>query len=309
MATPVNIFLTQDSTPIPGASVYAFDPENGYAFMASATTDDQGQAALLLPGSTSPGRLYELRLFKIGMAFANPKQLRVLEPVSAPDSNDFDVPGFLVGAFGIPANPRLCRCVGRLLNYSQQPVYDAVVRVMADVHLIKKAPKIVDGALISVDRMETRTDNAGFFVFDLIRTGEYFITFSGETDRLWNIKVPDQPSFNIVELIHPQPLNLAWGMVGNSLGLSVGSSIELPVSMRFSDDITRITDLYQWLEFTNSDPDIIDVVFGSNGALRIQAKAPGTASITPNLKPDLMPVRVPDYNLGDTLPMQVTVVP
>ena len=307
MAVPVNLFVKQGSDPIATVEVHLFDPDLNGLFIASASTDADGRAAFLVPGTDDPGKLYEARFFKVGVRFDNPKRIAVLEPVVG-TTNDFDMSGFLVGDFGIPSNPRLCRCVGRMLDYSEQPVRNAVVRVTTDAYLLKKTPKVVDGILISPEVMETRTDSSGFFILDLLRTGEYFVAFSGEMDKLWNIKVPDLPSCNIAELVHPQPLVMSWGMTGNALSLSVGVSVDLPISLLFSDSIIRTEALYDWIEFMNSDPDIIDVHF-SGSILRVTGKAAGSAVITPSAKPDLFPVRLPTYSLGATEPLNITVLP
>lgn len=304
MAVPANIFVKQGSEAVAGVEVQLFDPALNGLFVASATTDADGRAAFLVPGNT-----YEARFFKVGARFSNPKRLIVMEPVTPPDTNDFDMQAFLVGDFGIPANPRLCRCVGRMLNYSGQPVRDAVVRVSTDAYLLRKSPKVVDGNLIAPERMETRTGEDGFFVLDLLRTGEYFITFSGETDKLWNLKVPDLPACNVTDLIHPHPVQMSWGVTGNDLSVAIGATTDLPISMLFSDDIIRSSELYNWVEFTNSDPDVIDVIFFSGSTLRVTGKKAGTASITPNIKADLFPVRLPAYSLGDVAPMNITVTP
>lgn len=309
MAVPVNVFVTAESVPVQGVEVHLFDPALSMLFVASAMTDAAGKAAFLVPGAATPGKQYEVRFFKIGYVFPNPRLIEVLEPASPTISNDYDVLGEVVGDFGIPANPRLCRCVGRMLNYSQQPVRNGLVRVTANVHLPKKTPKIVDGMLVATEVMETRTDNEGYFFFDLIRTGEYFVTFAGETDQLWNIKVPDLSSFNIVELMHPQPLVMSWGMTGNLLVVGVGATVELPLTLLFSDNIIRTELLPAWVEFMNSDPDVIDVLFVNGNTLRITGRVPGSAVVTPNVIPGLLPARIPDYNLGPTEPLQVTVAP
>ena len=309
MAVPVNIFVTRASMPDVGVTAQLFDPDLGLLFVAEAISDAQGRAAFLVPGAPSPGKSYEVRLFKIGTVFPNPRAIQVLDPVVAPATNDWDVAGQPVGNFGVPTDQRLCRCVGRLFNYSRQPVVNGVVRVLTDVELFKKNPKVVDNDLISAESMETRTDHEGYFVFDLLRTGEYFIAFSGEIDKVWNFKVPDRSSFNIVDLIHPYPLSLSWGMTGNVLVMGAATVVELPITVAFSDDIVRTTELYQWIEFLNSDTAIIDAVFSGGNTLRITSKIPGSAVITPSVIPGLFPKRVPDYNLGATQPLQVTVTP
>ena len=309
MAVPVDIFVTQGVLPIAGVTAQLFDPALGLMFVAEAVSDAQGRAAFLVPGAATPGKDYEVRLFKVGTIFPNPRLIQVMEPVVAPATNVWDVNGEATGLFGTPADQRLCRCVGRMFNYSRQPVRDAVVRVSTDVELLKKNPKVVDGALIAPERMETRTDSEGYFLFDLLRTGEYFITFSGEIDTIWNFKVPDRPTFNIVELLHPQPLVLSWGMTGVNLVMAVGATVEFPISVLFSDDIIRTKGLNTWIEFLNSDSEVLDVVFYSGSMLKITAKIVGAASITPSVRPELFPIRIPDYSLGPTLPLQVSVTP
>jgi hypothetical protein len=77
-----------------------------------------------------------------------------------------------------------------------------VVRVSSDVVLHTGIPTAVEGSFIAPDRMETRTDSAGWFHFDLIRLGEFFLTFSGIMDHVFCFQVPNLPSYNISNLLY-----------------------------------------------------------------------------------------------------------
>src|SRR4051812_24515311 len=121
MATPVNIFIkdnTVSTLPIAGVIANVYNPST-LALIASATSDGSGRAAFSLPGSTSPGITYEVRFFKLGVIFANPKTIQVIEPVVT--NNDFDMAGTLL-TLEVASDPRCCRCTGRFLDYSNRPL-------------------------------------------------------------------------------------------------------------------------------------------------------------------------------------------
>jgi hypothetical protein len=207
MAVPVNIYVEEDSLlhpPVPDVSVAAFDPLT-MTQVAVGVTDADGRASFLLPGGT-----YEVRFFKAGFSFSNPKSLAVTEPAVPESPNGFSVSALPFGVFGVPIDPRLCRCVGRFVNYQNQPVPNSMVRITMNEDLTQKGPKVVDGNMVSPSSMEVRTDQNGFVAVDLLRTGQYWLVFAGEEEEPWSFTVPDRPNANLIELIHPQPVSLSY---------------------------------------------------------------------------------------------------
>jgi len=295
MAVPVNVYVEDDSAtpaPIEGAVVGAFDPTT-FQQVGMGSTDADGRASLLLPGGT-----YELRFFKAGFLFAMPQTAVVNEPELPEAPNGFTVAATPVGVFGVPLDPRVCRCIGRFINFRNQPVANAMVRISAESELLLRAPKVVDSAMVSSSAVELRTDANGFVSVDLLRTGKYWITYSGEEDELWTIVVPDRSTANLIELIHPEPTALTFGLP-SPVAVTIGQFVEVPVEVAFSDFQTHSADLGNLIQFDASDSLLADVSFRtSDGVLVILGKATGTFEITASIRPDLYPLRLPTYNIG-----------
>jgi hypothetical protein len=340
MAVAVNVFVKDTNVPpqpIPGVVVNVYDAST-LTFVTSGTTDALGKASFLLPGSPAPGTSYELRFFKSGVVFQNPKLIAVLEPVAPPNTNDFDVSGTVVN-LPIATDPRMCRCTGQFVNFGGQPVRNTLVKVSSILgagNLTKppdkpivpwlqvpppsppniltgfQVPKVVDGKMVSVSTMEYRTDDNGKVTFDLIRNGQYYVTFAGEEDHIWPIVVPDRPSANLIDLIHPEPKTLTWDPVdapGDSVSLSVGQTKSVKFSVLFSNFISYSAHLSHIIQFTNSDGNKADVFYDSgNGVLKITGKSVGALNVTVSVLPNLTPVRVPPYSITSA-PLSVTVTP
>lgn len=314
MAVSVDVIVKDDAVspqPVEGVTVALFD-SNTAQQVAAAVSDASGRASFLLPGGADPGMLYEARFFKAGVLFPRVAGIYVLEPVAAPATNAFDVTGTRVGSFGVPLDPRLCRCVGRFVNYMNQPMPNALVRIASDAEVFVKTPKVVDGNMVAPSAMEFHTDQNGFVVLDLFRTGEYWLTFSGEDDEVWDFRVPDRATANLIELIHPQPVSLSFDedvAPGNAVSLAVGETKMVPVSVLFSDYLDHRIDLGEVLSFENSDPAKADVTFQTNvGHLAIVGRSAGTVEISVTLHPNLLPPRLPDYSLASPT-LQVTITP
>lgn len=341
MAVSANVFVKDTQLvpqPISGVVVNVYNAIT-LAFVTSGTTDGLGQASFLLPGSVSPGTNYELRFFKSGVIFTNPKLVAVLEPVAPPNTNDFDVSGIVV-TNPVATDPRMCRCTGQFINYSGLPVPDTLVRVLAiqgaggltqppDAPLPPpwlvplqplppnilsgfQVPKVLDGKMVSVQAMEFKTDVNGKVSFDLIRNGQYFITFAGEEDQIWCVVVPDQSSANLINLIHPEPVSLTWDATdapGNAISVAVGASDTVKFSVLFSNAISYAKNLSHVITFTNSDGDLADVVYDSgNGELALTGRAVGVINVTVSVKPNMTPARIPTYAIA-AAPLVVTITP
>ena len=310
MAVAVGVYVKDDSlsaAPIDGVVVGVFDPVT-FAAVAQGTTDVLGHASFLLPGSASPGTEYELRFFKLGVFFANPVRILVLDPGGP---NSFEMVGTVTSDLPVATDPRLCRCTGRFLNYSGRPIANMSVRIFADQsEPAMTVPQIVDGNLVASQSMTFTTDKDGYLSVDLYRTGEYKFMYPGEEDKIWCITVPDRSSVNLIELIHPWPVSLTWDPTvapGNAITIQSGQAVDVPFTALFSNFVTISRGLQQWLKFTNGDYTVMDVTVGQ-GVATISAKSPGTAQLTGENLPNLLPSRVPYYNT-QVPPLSVTVIP
>lgn len=314
MAVAVDIFVKDDSAipgVITGVVVGVFDSVT-FAPVAQAVTDGTGKASFLLPGSALPGTVYEVRFFKLGVFFPNPVQIAVLDPVVPPASNIFDFSGTLVGTLPVATDPRVCRCTGRFMNYSNRPIANTVFRVFADQSQPGfEVPLVVDGNLVASQAMDFKTDDDGYVTVDLLRGGQYRVMFPSQEEKIWCIDVPDRSSVNLIDLIFPYPVSLSWDpsvAPGDAVTVTVGQMLEVPFSVIFSNYLTISKGIQQWLTFTNSDDTKMSVAVSDSGMVIITGVAAGSAQVTGVNRSDLNPSRVPTYS---TLvpPLTVTVSP
>lgn len=288
MAVPVNVYVfdeTVTKVPLAGVTVAVFNPST-MAQVAAGVTDVDGMAALLLTGGT-----YEARFFKQGFIFSNPLSMLVLEPATQP--NGFEVGAHAVGVFGVPIDPALCRCVGRFVNLKNQPMPNAMVRISAEMEIYSKSPKVAYGNMVGSSAMEFRTDSNGFVVIDLLRTGKFWLTFAGEEDISWNFVVPDRASVNLIDLIHPQLMSMAYEAVGNAVSLAVGGVVEVPITVEFSDYQDHSDSLNNLVTITNNDPAIADITL-SGPKLVITGVSVGSTTVTAEAIAGLFPTRLPN---------------
>lgn len=311
MAVTVDIFVKDDAplpAPIQGAVVSVLNSIT-FVEVAQSTTDVNGKASFLLPGSASPGTTYEVRIFKLGVRFGNPVLIQVQDPLGVGVTNIFDVSGTLLT---LPAatDPRRCRCTGRFFNFSNEPIPGAVFRVMAKAESGRQVPKVVDGNMISAEVMIFHTDDDGMVSMDLLRGGEYYITFSGDDDVIWNIVVPDRTSVNLVDLIHPKPVSLAWDSTdapGNAVSVAVGQIAIVKYTITFSDYQTRTQGLDKLIQVTNSDGTLAEVGAG-DGQVGIKGLSAGAVLVTVASKSPFVPSIIPEPAI--TAPaLTVTITP
>jgi hypothetical protein len=287
-------------------SLQVFD-ETSSAFIAAGTSDVLGKVSLLLPGAVGEGQGYEVRFFKRGVLFNNPYRILVRE--SGP-GEVFDVRGTPT-TFAPPADPRICRCMGRFVDFSNRGLRKRLVRVFSNPDVYEKRPKVLDGQMIAVDVSEYWTNEEGWVVIDLIRGAELFLMFAGESDEVWNFRVPDLPFANLIELVHPRPLTLSWDPLiapGNTLLMKKGEVLEVPTNVTFSDAYARATGFEKWLHLSQTGAAVAGATLLDSGAVRIQAFTAGTARISMNPSPLLRPYRLPDYTLQAST-LEVTVTP
>lgn len=308
----VDIYIKDTSVsalPISGVVASIYDVTT-LALLATATSDVTGKAAFSLSGAVSPGTSYEVRFYKAGVLFANPVAIRVIEPTVT--TNKFDVVG-AVQALPVSIDPRICRCTGQFLDFGNRPMAGRVVRVMASMETGFQVPKLVDGNMVAPDSMEFRTDSNGKVSIDLYRSGEFYITFAGDDDTVWNFKVPDRSSANLIDLIHPQPVSITWDQTaapGNAISVAVGQTKTIPFTSLFSNYEEIDTGLDKWFTALNSDDTLISAFFvrSSTDSVQVTGVAPGSAQVTWQLKSGLYPIMVPPRAVVAE-PLVVTVTP
>jgi hypothetical protein len=298
---------TLSPQPIVGVVVNLYDPANQYAFVATATTDSTGKAAFLVPGSGAPGYSYEVRFFKLGVIFTSPFSIQVIDPLTGSETNQFNAAGTLL-TLETATDPRNCRCTGRFMDQSNQPIEGLQLYVGADMPF--QNPKVVDGNMIASSDTCYTTDCSGYVKIDLLRTGVFWVRFAGDESETWRITVPNQSSVNLNDLIHPQPAVLTYNSEdapSNTLNLTVGQTADVAMSLLFTNFQTLTSQITEYLQFTPSETGIVDFsAFGTNGSLSFLALAAGTVTITASPVPCLFPNRVPGYSV--TAPVLTVVV-
>ena len=311
MAAPVDIFVGDDTPsnlPIQSVELQVLNSTT-LSLVASATTGVDGRAAFLLPGSFGAGTTYEVRAYKLGVVFSNPFLIAVVEPPVT--TNKFDLLGTKLD-LPVATDPRCCRCTGRFMDFRNIPIRNVSFRVSALNTSGTQTPKVVDGNLVSPDTMIFSSDSDGYVSLDLLRSGQYYVTFSGEEDVNWLIYVPDRPSVNLIDLIHPYPVSLAWDPTvapANSVSVQVGSYILVGYSITMSDYrvVSSGGNTQQVIKIWNSDPAVGDVGSG-DATVGVRGLSAGSLTITCSIAETLAPYRVPFPELLYT-PLSVTVIP
>jgi hypothetical protein len=308
MAVPVDVYVLSDAQaadPIEGVIVSIFDPSASYAQVGQVQTDVNGRAAFLLPGLT-PAKVYEVRFYKMGVIFGGVAGILVLEPATFP--NVFDVFGHVV-VLDMATDPRLCRCTGRFLDFSNRAMVGGIVRIFTNESGFQ-VPRVVDGNLIAGESKTLTVDANGYVVVDLHRGGEYNITFSGELDVVWTIKVPDLPSANLVDLICPYPVSITWDPTaapGDAVSFQVGFGLSIPLTVLFNTGEERTTGLPTWLLVSSSDEAIATAQL-TDSSVVVTGISPGVALVLLECKPDSYPSRIPPPSILP-VPLTVTVTP
>lgn len=301
--TAVDVYVSDNAVVpnfISGAVVSIHNPST-FAILAQTTTDGTGRAAFTLVDAT-----YEVRVFKSG--YASPVAQIVVDIGAT--TNKFDIEIEDLTTLPTAIDPRLCRCTGKFVNFGNQGRPRVVFRVMAKAEF--QVPKVVDGSLVYEQSMAFQSDEDGYVSIDLLRSGEYYVTFAGEDDLVWPIKVPDEPAVNLIELIHPTPLSQVWDPTDaplNALTVQVGETKTVLSTLNFSNYEALTEGQDKWITFMNSNGSLMDLGFlSSTGEIVVKGLAPGSAQVTVELLPDLLPNRVPPPSLTTT-PLDVTVVP
>ncbi len=302
--TIVNVTVMDDAmvpAPVVGAVVSLLDTTT-LVPVSEVTTDSDGVAGFSVPDDT-----YEVRVFKTGYGI----------PVSAivvdhDEDNGFEITATNLTALPIATDPKVCRCTGTFVDFSNVPIRRVLLRIAAQAESPLQIPKVVNGRLVSAPSMEVHSDELGKVSIDLLRTGEYHVTVAGEEDVIWPIKVPDRSSVNLIDLIHPQPVSVSWDPTeapGDAVTVSVGETVAIPVSLLLSNFDTVLKGHDTWIQFENSDGDVFNLGYHSSlGMIVIEGLTAGTAEVTVEPQDDLLPRRVPDYSVAYT-PLSVTVVP
>lgn len=295
----VNVLVQSNALiplPLEGVTVSVVSTVAPIETVAQVVTGVSGVAGFDLPNAT-----YELRAYKRGIGF-QPFRIEVTQ------NGAYD----LVGApltLQAATDPRCCRCTGRFVTPANQPLSGVTVIISPKGETGFAVPKVIDSQMVVGQSLYGKTNHDGFISFDLVRGGEFYVTFSGDDDTLWNFLVPDRSSANLVDLIHPMPVSLEWDPTlptPNAVSIPTGDGVLVPMSVLFSDYQVIKDGLDTWLELSSSNTAICEVVYSQGQAL-VRAVAPGTATVTATPRSGTYPITAPPFTITAS-PLAVTVV-
>lgn len=301
MASPVDIYVKSDDVApaaIEGVSVAVLNSITK-VMVGWVLSEADGRAPLYL----DPG-IYEVRLFKLGVVFPKPARIDVVDSQDVAE-NTFDLSGTLL-TLPISTDPSTCRCTGRFVDLSNRPMSGVLVRISPKAEIGSQVPEVVGGNQVLGGYARTlTTDQNGKVSVDLIRGGEYYITWAGEDADSWNLKVPDRSSANLIELIHPTPRSATWEVP--EVSVAVGETKRILLSVLFSDYQTRTEGLLKWLQIQNSDSSVCDAVLEGDG-VAVTGRLAGLSQVQVSARQDATPV-VTGTSFQAPLPLSVTVTP
>lgn len=183
---------------------------NGTSIVGEATTSSEGVASFLLPGTAN----YEARFYKFGVTFTQPVVLSVISNPATPRNtpNNFEILAS-VPRRETATDPRLCRASGYFRSLTGTPRADLTMHFMGTFQAA-----LLEGSLVMDERTILRTDEQGFASIDLIRCANYSVTIENYEDSLRTIRVPDESSANLPDLLFAvvsqvqlDPINIAVG--------------------------------------------------------------------------------------------------
>lgn len=298
-------FFVKNTAPspaaVPGVVVSLLDVTTSVV-VSQTTTDSAGLAGFTVPDAT-----YEVRMFKSGFRSI----VSQVEVISSED-NTFDLTVEDLTSLPSAVDSMLCRCTGKFVDFSNRPRAGVTFRVHAQPEAGFEIPKIAGGSMVFEQTMEFKTDDNGLISIDLFRGGQFNVVFAGEDDVIWNIQVPNVASANLIDLIHPYPTNLDWNHTdapSDAVTVSVNQTVTIRSTLTFSDYEQKTEGQDQWISFTNSDGNKMDLGFNSaQGLVVIRGMAAGTAQVTATILAGKLPSRFPFPTLLMN-PLHVTVVP
>jgi hypothetical protein len=286
---PTDVFVKdQNGSPIEGVVVKVFNAAGTVAF-TQQTTDANGQASFLL--STQQ---YSMRFYKYQATFQQPQLFTVLE---APEVNQFDAVGSVVTP---PAatDPRLCRCSGFFRDADGTPQQSLDMAFFSDF-----SPILLESAGVIPRTFRIRTDSSGYAQVDLIRGGIYRVTIEAMecSDRF--IKVPDQASSNLPDVLFPVVKSVLFDVDGPHT-LAVGGELVLTPTVLASSGLVLEGSGSLDVKWTLSDSAVASLVVGSS-TLTITGLTAGSTNLQAT-RHDLSIIQIPSLEI-EGQPVSITV--
>jgi hypothetical protein len=240
--------LTQDSKqPICGVLVRALS-QDGTTIYTESETDSNGHVGFLLYTQT-----YTLRFYKFQVRFQQPQVINVVEgPGATPALNAFNVYGSVLVP-PMASDARLCRASGYFRDITGAPH-----RYLNIIFIGDFAPVLLDGSGVLSERRAIKTDKDGFACVDLIRCANYSATVECYEDHIRKIRVPDESSVNLPDLLFPTVGSISFDPP-SPWTLSVGEEISLVPTSFTTSQIPVIGSNSVNIQWRVADPSIVNL--------------------------------------------------
>jgi len=293
--------VDQNDDALPGVLVRVFDA-TGTTFITQGYTATVGAEAYVefsLNGSDPPVS-YTIRLAKTGVAFdgslgddsKTPQLIAIYSPPGT-HPNGFSVQG---ETFPLPSatDPRLCRASGWFRDGQGAPLAGLYISMINQFK-----PAIVDGRGILGGKIDIKTDEDGYVSIDLFRSGIYRAMVEsiqaaeaspeGAIAFSRDIRVPDRPYVNLVDLLFPVVMEITWDPA--TLAVAVGATLDVVPEITCSDGRVLTGAAVEDVLYATEDTDIANVG-ACEDKIVILGVGPGTTHLVATRK-DQTVVTVP----------------
>ncbi len=270
--------------------VYAVDPDDnfvagvvinvynadGSSLITQETTDSDGRAAFLLEQDTT----FQLRFFKHAYSFSNP--LYIIPLVAS--LNVFDVACFSLAA---PAatDARLCTASGYFRDITGRPLRNTKLTFIPQFK-----PFLLEDSVVLTGHVNVTTDASGWAQIDLVRFGIYECTMHAKEDYVRCIKIPDQASVSLPDLLLPLVTEITFDPEVPTSYVAGDEDVTVTPTIRWTDGSDGIVGDVQW---SSSDPNVLAVLPAGDGSLVLRPLAAGTAEVRA-VRADNSIIRIPD---------------
>ena len=297
--TPVTIVVTDTEIPFPNpleGVIVRYWSQDGTTFVTEGTTDENGELTLDLEDFTT----YWVRFFSSGYSFDS----KLLIEVDSSESNTFDVVGRDLTEHPPSAVPELCRASGYVVGAHGAPVEGASFYFDGT-----SLPTVVGGRGIVASKVIVRSDKWGYVEVELVRGGAYDVTVVGHEDTPYRIKVPDDPSVDINDLVWPFVAKVFFDPPG-PISMNVGDVIHVTPHALLSCNVETAFGLDEdpyrkdhrndkrravyYVKLKMDNPGLVNFTMKeTTDEMTIVASTPGTVRIYAELNQDIEAVRLP----------------
>lgn len=251
-------------TALSGATVYFYNTTG--VLQTSAVTNNSGIATVTLPNAT-----YDIYVFLESFSCLQPQRIVVADP---PPNNDFQISGHLK-TLPEAQDPKLCRVSGKIITFTGVPAKSV------ELTMVQVPKNIIVSKKLSFYRpVQIKSDNNGYFEFDLIRNVKYKIDYQNYDGEELIAKAPNRPAVTVTDLLFPIPIFVDLSQTTLSLSQNSGINDSVTYIINYSDGNTDPTP-HEWasIRINNSNSNVAQVS-AFQGRLQISPITTGTSVIT-----------------------------